>query len=380
MFMPYTCSTDTNLREGPNPQVTLWTKQGRRVIPKMCQLRELHPRSNSFPNDITERLQNFYQTWAKAGVYGVCMHGGWYPGEHFGDYEVMEDNIGFGFNMHAHWQLLWDPFREDLDDQYNDWAEQVFGKQGAAIAKRCLQRAEKIQQLGPLVEVVDNPTYRDYFAYAAKADGTWKHLYPFGFDMILLTDKITNKFFTEPAFLHQEFVYNYQDYPKFKENLLLAYKLLNECISDLESVTSQNNGSEEIEALLEWFRVELQYLQAIDWLYQAEESYLILGQWENASEAYGQAYDLLHESLQRWGHIALTQKVWPFSVGGQFYPYRGALLDEQGLWLDKGAFGVFFRWLAARRDDPRGPDVVSSYQHGAWYFHDGLKRFRWPMQ
>ena len=76
IFMPYTVSTDTNLREDPNPQITLWTGRGRRVVPKMCQLVELHPRSGCFPNDMVDRVGRFYRDWGQAGVHGVVLHGG----------------------------------------------------------------------------------------------------------------------------------------------------------------------------------------------------------------------------------------------------------------------------------------------------------------
>ncbi len=380
IFMPYTVSTDTNLREGPNPQIAQWTRWGRPVVPKMAQLMELHPRSNCFPNDITERLKHFYRSWADAGVYGVTLHGGWFPGENFGAYEAMERNIGFGLNIAAHWKLLWNPYRNDLEDLSEAWVKEVFGKQSGDVARRCLGRAGEIYLLGPTINVADRPTYRDYINYAAKADGVSGRLYPFGFDMILLADKIHHKFFAEPSFLHSEFVYNYEEYVPFQDNLNRAYKLLDENVSALKAALKADSTNKPLAALLEWFQVEREYLEGVDLLYDAEEKYLIAGEWDAAAIAFGQANDRLRSSLQRWGRIALEQNIWPFSVGGHFYPYNNPPLDVEGRWLDEGVFGVFFRWLSARRDDPRGPDRIGSYETGAWHFHNGLKKFHWPMQ
>ena len=64
--------------------------------------------------------------------------------------------------------------------------------------------------------------------------------------------------------------------------------------------------------------------EGLDLLYRGEELYLIRGAWAEAAQAYGQAYGVLRDALIRWGRIAIEQAVWPFSVGGHFYPYRGA--------------------------------------------------------
>lgn len=388
VFMPYTESTDTNLREGPNPQVVLWTERGRKVAPKMCQLVEMHPRSNNFPNDITDRIQHFYRTWGEASVYGMCLHGGWYAGDRFGKYEAMEDNIGFGFNLLAHWKLLWNPFREDLDKHYLAWAKKIYGGSSAETVIRCLRRAGRIYRFGPQVDVARNPTYRDYLAYAAKADGAGGNkpigymgfLYPFGFDNILLQDKLTHKFFVNPAFLHSEFIYNYEDYEEFCSNLNTAYEWLDASISELKRDLEREPGSEPLRALIDWFEVERDYLSGFDVLYRGEKLYLIEGDLEKASQAYGRAHDLLHDALVRWGRIALAQDIWPFNMDGHFYPYRDTPVDHEGKWVDEGAFGTFFTWLKARHDDPGGPDVIVKPRTGDWHFHNGLKKFRWPME
>ena len=386
IFMPYTVSTDTNLREDPNPQITQWTGRGRRVVPKMCQLVELHPRSGCFPNDMVDRVQHFYRAWGHAGVHGVVLHGGWLPGERFRDYAAMEDNIGFGINLDLHWKLLWDPFRDDVDLLKARWLERNFGAEAGAAVGRCLARAGRIYRLGPKVEVADDPSYWDYYGYATKADGVSGEsgfLYPFGFDMLLLNDKLTHKFLANPAFMHREFVYNYQDYPRFQRDLTDALAVLDANISELQELR-RGDGAQidrvRVSALGEWFRVERQFLQGIDLLYRGEELYLIHGSWEEAAERYGQAHDVLREALVRWGRIAMEQSVWPFSVGGHFYPYRGAPLDAHGAWLEGDVFGVFLRWLAARSTDPRGPDVIGTYESGPRHFLAGLRRFRWPME
>ena len=83
-------------------------------------------------------------------------------------------------------------------------------------------------------------------------------------------------------------------------------------------------------------------------------------------------------TIQEKTRIAMEQAVWPFSVGGSFYPYRGKTLDEE--WLDAGAFGVFFTWLEGRASNPNGPDRIVSYESGPGMFLKGLKRFCWPME
>jgi hypothetical protein len=388
IFMPYTVSTDTNLREDPNPQITLWTRKGRRVAPKMCQITEMHPRSNCFPNDISDRLQDFYQQWADASVHGTCLHGGIMPGEQFSKYEAMEDNLGFGFNHVAHWKLMWNPFREDLEQIFHQWAGRIYGAAQAEAVVRCLRRAGKLNRFGPQVKVVPNPTYRDYLAYAAKADGAGGNrpigymgfLYPFGFDNILLHDKLTHKFFVNPALMHSEFVYNYEDYPQFRANLEEAYRLMDENRADLKAATTTATDPEPIRALASWLEVERDFLTGMAALYEGEEYYLIHGDLDRAASAFSRAHDFLHESLRRWGGIALEQQVWPFSMGGGFYPYRDKAIDKDGAWLQHGAFGTFFGWLAARRDDPGGPDLIKRPEAENWVFHEGLKRFRWPME
>ena len=88
----------------------------------------------------------------------------------------------------------------------------------------------------------------------------------------------------------------------------------------------------------------------------------------------------LFNPLTRWGRLAIEQAVWPFAMGGHFYPYRGAPLDPDGHWLEVDVFGVFLRWLAARRDAPRGGDVIGTYESGPDHFLRGLAKFRWPME
>ncbi len=386
IFMPYTVSTDTNLREDPNPQIALWTGRGRRVVPKMCQLVELHPRSGCFPNDMVDRVARFYRDWGRAGVQGVVLHGGWLPGERFGDYAAMEDNIGFGINLDLHWKLLWNPFRDDGHLLRERWLERTFGAGARDVAGRCLQRAGRIYRLGPQVHVAGDPTYRDYQGYAAKADGVGGDagfLYPFGFDMLLLNDKFTHKFLANPAFMHREFVYNYQEYPRFQRDLADALAWLDRNVAELEALLGagiQDIDRERVSALAEWFRVERRFLHGLELLYRGEELYLIRGAWADAGDAYGQAHAVLRDALVRWGRIAIEQAVWPFSTGGHFYPYRGAPLDPEGEWLEGDVFGVFLRWLAARSADPRGPDVIGSYESGPRHFLAGLRRFRWPME
>ena len=386
IFMPYTVSTDTNLREDPNPQITGWTGRGRRVVPKMCQLVELHPRSGCFPNDMVDRVARFYRDWGRAGVHGVVLHGGWLPGERFGDYEAMEDNIGFGINLDLHWKLLWNPFRDDVELLKERWLERNFGAGARDVAGRCLQRAGRIYRLGPQVHVAGDPTYRDYQGYAAKADrvgGDAGFLYPFGFDMLLLNDKLTHKFLANPAFMHREFVYNYQEYPRFQRDLADALAWLDQNVAELEELLVAGAADVDrarISALAEWFRVERRFLHGIELLYEGEERYLIHGAWQEAANAYGRAHAVLRDALVRWGRIAIEQAVWPFSAGGHFYPYRGAPLDQEGAWLEGDVFGVFLRWLAARSTDPRGPDVIGSYESGPRHFLAALRRFRWPME
>ena len=386
IFMPYTVSTDTNLREDPNPQITLWTGRGRRVVPKMCQLVELHPRSGCFPNDMVDRVARFYRDWGRAGVHGVVLHGGWLPGERFGDYAAMEDNIGFGINLDLHWKLLWNPFRDDVDLLKERWLERTFGAGARDVAGRCLQRAGRIYRLGPPVHVAGDPTYRDYQGYAAKADGVGGDagfLYPFGFDMLLLNDKLTHKFLANPAFMHREFVYNYQEYPRFRRDLADALAWIDRNVAELEELLVAGVADldrERIAALAEWFRVERRFLRGLELLYRGEELYLIRGAWAEAAAAYGRAHAVLREALVRWGRIAIEQAVWPFSTGGHFYPYRGAPPDAEGAWLEGDVFGVFLRWLAARSADPRGPDVIGTYESGPRHFLAGLRRFRWPME
>ena len=386
IFMPYTVSTDTNLREDPNPQITLWTGRGRRVVPKMCQLVELHPRSGCFPNDMVDRVARFYRDWGRAGVHGVVLHGGWLPGERFGDYDAMEDNIGFGINLDLHWRLLWNPFRDDVELLKERWLERNFGAGARDVAGRCLQRAGRIYRLGPQVHVAGDPTYRDYQGYAAKADGVGGDagfLYPFGFDMLLLNDKLTHKFLANPAFMHREFVYNYQEYPRFQRDLADALAWLGQNVGELEELLgagARDIDRQRISALAEWFRVERRFLHGLGLLYRGEELYLIHGAWAEAADFYGRAHAGLREALVRWGRIAVEQAVWPFSVGGHFYPYRGAPPDPEGAWLEGDVFGVFRRWLAARSADPRGPDVIGTYESGPRHFLAGLRRFRWPME
>ena len=343
IFMPYTVSTDTNLREDPNPQITWWAKHGRRVAPKMCQLIEMHPRSNCFPNALDDRMQAFYTEWAEAGIHGVCLHGGWFPSERFSGYKAMTDNIGFGFNLYLHWKLLWNPFRKDVEDLWDKWCRGIYGAKSGSVAKRCLKRAGRIYRLGPEASVKENPTYRDYLTYTFKAGGAGGAgpcMYPFGFDVILLYDKITHQFFSHPDALHREFVYAYEDYPTFKDNLHTAYTLLDQNIDDLERALEKDSGNTKLTALLEWFSVEKKHLQGIDLLFKGEEEYLIKGEAEKSAESYSKAYTILRETLSRWGDIALEQKVWPFFMGGHFYPYRDVSLDEE--WLDAGAFGTLF--------------------------------------
>ena len=386
IFMPYTVSTDTNLREDPNPQITLWTGRGRRVVPKMCQLVELHPRSGCFPNDMVDRVRRFYRDWGRAGVHGVVLHGGWLPGERFGDYAALEDNIGFGINLDLHWKLLWNPFRDDVDLLKERWLARTYGAEARDVVGRCLQRAGRIYRLGPQVGVAGDPTYRDYQGYAAKADGVAGDagfLYPFGFDMLLLNDKLTHKFLANPAFMHREFVYNYQEYPRFQRDIADALAWLDRNVAELETLLRSGVAEidrERLSALSEWFRVERRFLEGLDLLYRGEELYLIRGAWAEAAQAYGQAYGVLRDALIRWGRIAIEQAVWPFSVGGHFYPYRGAPLDADGAWLEGDVFGVFLRWLAARSADPRGPDLIGTYESGPRHFLAGLRRFRWPME
>ena len=246
--MPYTVSTDTNLREDPNPQIALWTGRGRRVVPKMCQLVELHPRSGCFPNDMVDRVARFYRDWGRARVHGVVLHGGWMPGERFGDYAAMEDNIGFGINLDLHWKLLWNPFRDDVDLLKERWLERTFGAGARDAAGRCLQRAGRIYRLGPQIHVAGDPTYRDYQGYAAKADGVGGDagfLYPFGFDMLLLNDKLTHKFLADPAFMHREFVYNYQEYPRFRRDLADALAWLDRNVAELQELLGA--GAQDID-------------------------------------------------------------------------------------------------------------------------------------
>ena len=386
IFMPYTVSTDTNLREDPNPQITLWTGRGRRVVPKMCQLVELHPRSGCFPNDMVDRVGRFYRDWGQAGVHGVVLHGGWLPGERFGDYAAMEDNIGFGINLDLHWKLLWNPFRDDVDRLKSRWLARTYGAGAREVVGRCLDRAGRIYRLGPEVGVAGDPTYRDYQGYAAKADGVAGDagfLYPFGFDMLLLHDKLTHKFLANPAFMHREFVYNYQEYPRFQRDIADALAWLDRNVAELETLLRSGVAEidrERLSALSEWFRVERRFLEGLDLLYRGEELYLIRGAWAEAAQAYGQAYGVLRDALIRWGRIAIEQAVWPFSVGGHFYPYRGAPLDADGAWLEGDVFGVFLRWLAARSADPRGPDLIGTYESSPRHFLAGLSRFRWPME
>ena len=386
IFMPYTVSTDTNLREDPNPQITGWTGRGRRVVPKMCQLVELHPRSGCFPNDMVDRVARFYRDWGRAGVHGVVLHGGWLPGERFGDYEAMEDNIGFGINLDLHWRLLWNPFRDDVELLKERWLERNFGAGARDVAGRSLQRAGRIYRLGPQIHVAGDPTYRDYQGYAAKADGVGGDagfLYPFGFDMLLLNDKLTHKFLANPAFMHREFVYNYQEYPRFQRDVADALNWLDQNVAELEELLvagAADVDRERISALAEWFRVERRFLHGIELLYEGEERYLIHGAWQEAANAYGRAHAVLRDALVRWGRIAVEQAVWPFSAGGHFYPYRGAPPDPEGAWLEGDVFGVFLRWLTARNADPRGPDVIGAYESGPRHFLAGLRLFRWPME
>ena len=167
----------------------------------MCQLVELHPRSGCFPNDMVDRVGRFYRDWGQTGVHGVVLHGGWLPGERFGDYAAMEDNIGFGINLDLHWKLLWNPFRDDVDRLKSRWLARTYGAGAREVVGRCLDRAGRIYRLGPEVAVADDPTYRDYQGYAAKADGVAGDagfLYPFGFDMLLLNDKLTTSSWPTP--------------------------------------------------------------------------------------------------------------------------------------------------------------------------------------
>ena len=352
----------------------------------MCQLVELHPRSGCFPNDMVDRVGRFYRDWGQAGVHGVVLHGGWLPGERFGDYAAMEDNIGFGINLDLHWKLLWNPFRDDVDRLKSRWLARTYGAGAREVVGRCLDRAGRIYRLGPEVAVADDPTYRDYQGYAAKADGVAGDagfLYPFGFDMLLLNDKLTHKFLANPAFMHREFVYNYQEYPRFQRDLADALAWLDHNVAELEEFLGagvQDIDRKRVSALAEWFRVERRFLHGLDLLYQGEELYLIRGAWQEAADAYGQAHSVLRETLVDWGRIAIEQAVWPFSVGGHFYPYRGAPLDADGAWLEGDVFGVFLRWLAARSADPRGPDLIGTYESSPRHFLAGLSRFRWPME
>jgi hypothetical protein len=381
ILMPYTVATDTNLREPPNPQVVQWTKRGRRVAPKMCQLVEMHPRSNCFPNLIDDRLVSFYRTWADAGVDGTSVHGGWWVAERFCDYRDMERNIGFGFNLFLHWKLMWNPHRDDVEELWRTWCGEVYGLRHTDLLWRCFTRAKRIYRLGPAVEERETPTYRDYLRYAmvagAAAGGGEPGMYPFGFDMLLLCDKVTHKFYCKPSQIHEDFIYSYEDYPQFRTNLASALDDLRMNLEELGIAVAADEDNTRLAALRDWFSVMKDYLEGWGLLYEAERIYLIVGNRTASVEAYRAARDRLGDALVRWGQIALEQAVWPFHVGGSFYPYRGKNLEED--WLESGAFKVFFSWLDSRINEPYEPDRIEPYESGPRLFLKGLRSFHWPM-
>ncbi len=374
IFQPYTTSTDTNLREPPSPQTAWWARHGRRVAPKMCQLMELQPRTNCFPNALDDRLRQFYIEWARLGVHGMCLHGGWFPSERFGGYKHMMENIGFGFNLYVHWKLLWNPFREDVEVLWNEWTQEVYGVKSAEAAKRCLKRAGQIYRLGPKTRVKRNPCYEDYLSYFSR----WLH-YLFAMDNVLLHNKFVHYYLGRPEGLHESFVKHYEELPVFRRLLGKAYKLLDQNIGDLERALVENAGNPKVAALLEWFKVEKKYLQGIEQLFRGEEEYRIKGKKRRSTQSYAKAYELLREALSRWGEIALEQRVWPLFMGGVFHPLSERRLDDKE-WLDSGSFGVFFTWLRARADDPYGPDRINEVELDLGSFHRGLREFHWPMR
>ena len=380
ILMPYTVATDTNLREPPNPQVVQWAKQGRGVAPKMCQLMEMHPRSNCFPNLIDDRMVSFYTKWADAGVTGTCVHGGWWVAERFSSHRNYMDNIGFGFNLFLHWKLMWNPYRNDIEDLWRKWVDRLFGVQHSEVLWECFRRAREIYRFGPEVKEKENPTYRDYMSYSlwagAAAGGGQPGMYPFGFDMLLLCDKVTHKYLCDPSQLHEDFIYSYEDYPQFQKHLKTAIEKLSLNLSDLDAALEDDLGNQSLLDLRNWFLVMKDFIEGWGLLYEAEYAYLIEG--SRSGELYLKSYQILRDVLTRWGRIALKQGVWPFNVGGCFYPYRGKTLDEN--WLESGAFGVFFTWLEARARSPMDPDKIESYESSPALFLKGLKEFRWPME
>jgi len=379
IFMPYSVSTDTNLREDPNPQVSWWTRHGRRVAPKADQLLEQHPRMNPFPNALDDRVQRFYKEWAEIGVYGTVLLGGWWTGETLTGHKEMAYNIGFGVNLYLHWKLLWNPYREDLEALWNRWTRRVYGAKSAEVARQCLKRAGRIWRLGPKIREKENPSYRDYLSYSYKAGKGLAYPYPFPFDVVLTLWPLRDSTRNLTTMLHEAFVYNYEDYPMFVDNLRKAYTLLDQNMNDLEQALRKDAGNGKLAALLEWFKVEKRYLQGIEQLYKGEEEYLIKGDRDKSAESYSKAYKILREALPRWREIALEQKVWPFLVGGKFHPFDGKTLDEDD-WLDSGLFGFFFRWLRAQAEDPHYKTERGHLDYNIQSFHKGLRAFHWPMR
>ncbi|RKY65709.1 MAG: hypothetical protein DRQ08_05035 [Candidatus Latescibacterota bacterium] len=330
----YTVSEDTNLQEPPNPQITEWARAGRKVSPKQCQLLEMHPRTQCFPNYLADRMRRFYQQWAEEGVYGTVVHGGWWPTETLETYLELERNIGTGFNYWVHWKLMWDPFREDLEELFDEWARTVYGEEAKDLAKRCIKRAGQVYLIDPPIEPI--ASYEDPRKKAKE--------FVLSFHYILLSNKYPFHYLGRPDRFEDALSEVRELFPGFWKRMAEVQGLLGENLRELAGTTDP-----KLKRLSEWFRVESEYVKGMEALFKAEELYLFEKDPEAARPYYLKAERILMEALRKWGAIALREKIWPFFIGGHFDPrFAGKPVDPEGKWLDTGYFGVFFRWLRSR--------------------------------
>jgi len=333
IFQPYP-QTDTNLREDYNPNILWWAEQGRRVVPKQCDLMEAFPRLNCFPNAFPERLQTFYKRWARAGVYGVGLNGGWYVRERFEHYQRLEQNIGFGLNFYVHWKLLWNPNRKDVAALWNEWISNTYGPGTIAVVKKCLKNAGRIYQIDPKVPPFGEDD-RDLHS-------------PLTMDNILLNNKFYGNHISRPDTLDQEFVKRKKELPAFWRRLSKVFSLLDENIMSLERAM-RTNRNEKLVRLCEWFKSEKGYLQGIEQLYRAQELYFFEKDRARAALFYAKAHERLGESLLQWREIALKCEVWSFLSGGKWSTRYGTSITRWD-WLHTGGFKVFFERIRQRAE------------------------------